>query len=111
MYYNGNLRAFFICQKPHKMYVFQIIATRKDSEKGMAKYRIGIDVGSTTTKLVLTENNEMTYHKYIRHFAKQRESIIGLLEEIKDRPQRFGGDVNVPFDIMIPHQSLPPSGS
>ena len=83
MYYNGNLRAFFICQKPHKMYVFQIIATRKDSEKGMAKYRIGIDVGSTTTKLVLTENNEMTYHKYIRHFAKQRESIIGLLEEIR----------------------------
>ena len=46
-------------------------------------YRIGIDVGSTTVKLVLAENDRMLFHKYIRHFAKQRESILSLLEEIK----------------------------
>ena len=44
------------------------------------KYKIGIDVGSTTTKIVVTENDRMIYHKYIRHFAKQRDSIITLLE-------------------------------
>ena len=45
---------------------------------------IGIDVGSTTTKIVIVEKGEITYHKYIRHFAKQRESIIKLLGEVKD---------------------------
>ncbi|MBQ8134554.1 MAG: activase, partial [Clostridia bacterium] len=48
------------------------------------KYDIGIDVGSTTTKIVLTDNGNMIYHKYIRHFARQRESIITLLEEVKN---------------------------
>ena len=48
----------------------------------MSQFRLGIDVGSTTTKLVLTENSNIVYHKYIRHFAKQKESIIRLLEEV-----------------------------
>ena len=46
-------------------------------------YLVGIDVGSTTVKLVLTEQDKLIFHKYIRHFAKQRESIISLLEEVK----------------------------
>jgi len=45
--------------------------------------RIGIDVGSTTTKIVITLGEEIIHRKYIRHFAKQRDSIIGLLEEAK----------------------------
>ncbi len=49
------------------------------------QYRIGIDAGSTTVKLVLADNDNILFHKYIRHFAKQRESIITLLEDIKDK--------------------------
>ena len=45
---------------------------------------IGIDVGSTTTKIAIVRDNKMIYHKYIRHFARQRESIITLLNEAKD---------------------------
>ena len=45
-------------------------------------YRIGIDVGSTTVKIVLTNKDKILFHKYIRHFAKQRESILTLLDEI-----------------------------
>lgn len=45
-------------------------------------YIVGIDVGSTTTKIVLSDNGEMKYHKYIRHFARQRESIINLINEL-----------------------------
>lgn len=45
------------------------------------KNLVGIDVGSTTTKIVVTINGKLVYHKYIRHFARQRESIISLLEE------------------------------
>ena len=48
------------------------------------KIMVGIDVGSTTTKIAITKEGELTYHKYIRHFARQRESIINLLEEAKD---------------------------
>ena len=49
----------------------------------MEEYRIGIDVGSTTTKIALLKDGEMICHKYIRHFAKQRKSIIKLIEEIR----------------------------
>ncbi|MBR1692851.1 MAG: activase, partial [Lachnospiraceae bacterium] len=52
------------------------------SEKNRS-YRIGIDVGSTTTKIVLCEDKEILFHKYIRHFARQRESILTLLDEVK----------------------------
>ena len=82
--------------------------------------KIGIDVGSTTTKLVLTENGEMVFHKYIRHFAKQRDSIVSLLEEIKERvkdqPFRFcmtgsgsrklAEKLNVPFTQEVVANSL-----
>ena len=43
-------------------------------------FYIGIDVGSTTVKVVMTNEREILFHKYIRHFANQRKSIITLLE-------------------------------
>ena len=49
----------------------------------MKNYSIGIDVGSTTTKIVLLENKELLFSKYIRHFARQRESIVTLLSEVR----------------------------
>ena len=48
-------------------------------------YKIGIDVGSTTTKIALTKEGELIFHKYIRHFARQRESILSLLDEITSK--------------------------
>ncbi|MBE5871841.1 MAG: activase [Lachnospiraceae bacterium] len=53
-------------------------------KKYRKNYGIGIDVGSTTTKIALLENGELIFYKYIRHFAKQRESILTLLEEVKE---------------------------
>lgn len=47
--------------------------------------RVGIDVGSTTTKIAIVENGELKYHKYIRHFAKQRESVISLMREAEEQ--------------------------
>ena len=46
-------------------------------------FEIGIDVGSTTTKIVVRAGGEIILQKYIRHFAKQRESVIRLLEEAR----------------------------
>lgn len=49
------------------------------------KYNVGIDVGSTTIKLVILKNNqEIIYQKYIRHFSDIQNSVINLLRETRD---------------------------
>ncbi len=46
------------------------------------KYSIGIDVGSTTVKaVVLDENEKIVFSDYRRHFADIRETLKGLLED------------------------------
>jgi len=46
--------------------------------------RIGIDVGSTTAKIVaLDEKGEILFHKYVRHNARAKEVVEELLGEIK----------------------------
>ncbi|MBQ9549607.1 MAG: 2-hydroxyacyl-CoA dehydratase [Lachnospiraceae bacterium] len=45
-------------------------------------YSIGIDIGSTTVKAaVLDENEKLIYSDYRRHFADIRETLKGLLED------------------------------
>ena len=49
------------------------------------EFKIGIDAGSTTVKLlVLNENNDIVYKSYRRHFSKIREVILEEFENIKD---------------------------
>ena len=48
-------------------------------------YRLGIDAGSTTVKLVLLdENNKLIYKSYTRHLTKVRETVLKELDKIKD---------------------------
>ena len=43
--------------------------------------RIGLDVGSTTVKLVVINNeNSILYSKYQRHYSDIRSTIIELIE-------------------------------
>ncbi len=56
--------------------------------------RVGIDVGSTTTKITVLSGDNVIYHKYSRHFAKQRESILSLLKEAH-------GYLDAPFFICM----------
>ena len=45
--------------------------------------RIGIDVGSTTAKLVaIDETGEILFSKYERHNAKAKEVVINILKEL-----------------------------
>ncbi len=47
--------------------------------------RVGIDIGSTTVKAVVLDNdNNILWKKYTRHETKQIEKTIELLEEIKE---------------------------
>ncbi len=47
-------------------------------------YRVGIDVGSTTVKVVvLNENNETVYGEYRRHRSRTQATLCELLQEAK----------------------------
>ena len=49
-------------------------------------YRIGIDIGSTTVKVVvLDENNNLLFRSYERHFSKVRERTCETLRTIADQ--------------------------
>ena len=49
---------------------------------------LGIDIGSTTAKVVLTDGNEILYSKYERHFSQVRQKTLEILEEMQ--PQLNG---------------------
>ena len=50
----------------------------------MNRFRVGLDVGSTTAKIVAIDNKgEIKFSKYIRHCADVSQSVISLFEELK----------------------------
>ncbi len=70
----------------------------KDKRQGMIRIQkptLGIDIGSTTAKLVWIENGEVKYEAYERHFSQVREKLLSMLEPLK----QLAGDR--PFAIAI----------
>ena len=52
----------------------------------MSTYKIGIDVGSTTVKLVLMDSkNNILYSDYRRHYSNTKQTIINLFNEVLDK--------------------------
>ena len=52
----------------------------------MKSYRAGIDIGSTTVKLVLLdEENKIVFGEYRRHGAHTQEALCNLLKEAKEK--------------------------
>ena len=48
--------------------------------------RIGIDIGSTTVKVVvLDEQNKLLFRSYERHYSKARERAAETLRSIRDK--------------------------
>ena len=50
----------------------------------MDKFNLGIDIGSTTAKLVILKNSEIIYKSYERHFSQVKEKTIELLNKAKE---------------------------
>ncbi len=44
---------------------------------------LGIDIGSTTAKIVLAEGSKILYQKYERHYSQVRNKTLELIEEIQ----------------------------
>ena len=62
----------------------------------MDKFRLGIDIGSTTVKLALIDQNDkIVWGKYERHHANTREALHGLLTQ----GQAEFGDIKFPTMI------------
>ncbi|MBQ0097828.1 MAG: 2-hydroxyacyl-CoA dehydratase [Oscillospiraceae bacterium] len=55
-------------------------------EKGRTENKtlLGIDIGSTTAKVVLIENSKLVYSKYERHFSQVRQKTLSMIKEMKD---------------------------
>ncbi|AWK51463.1 2-hydroxyglutaryl-CoA dehydratase [Clostridium beijerinckii] len=62
----------------------------------MINYKIGLDIGSTTVKLaVLNNEDSIIYSKYQRHFSDIRSTIIDLIKESYE----VLGDINCKISI------------
>ena len=44
---------------------------------------VGIDIGSTTAKIVVVKQGEILHQKYERHFSRVRAKTVELLEEVR----------------------------
>ncbi len=59
--------------------------------------KIGLDVGSTTAKIVVfDENDTLVYSQYKRHNAKVGELVKSYLEDLKDK---FGADARASISV------------
>ena len=48
----------------------------------MTRYKAGIDIGSTTVKLVaLDDDNKLVFNEYIRHFSDIKSAVIKLIKD------------------------------
>ena len=52
------------------------------NESTVAEYSLGIDIGSTTAKIVLRKGEEVLFERYERHFSQVREKTAELLRLI-----------------------------
>ena len=48
----------------------------------MSTMNLGIDIGSTTAKIVLMENGKIIYKKYQRHLSQVRATTVEMLKEM-----------------------------
>ncbi len=52
--------------------------------EGMTDTVIGMDIGSTTAKLVVIENGRICYRRYERHFSQVRQKAQSMLSDIAE---------------------------
>ena len=52
------------------------------SVKGGYMFKIGIDIGSTTVKIVaLDKDEQLVFYRYKRHHARAREEMLNILRD------------------------------
>ncbi len=54
----------------------------------MRVLNVGLDVGSTTVKMVILEEGKIIFKQYMRHFSNIKQTVASLLEDAKNVLQR-----------------------
>ena len=54
-----------------------------NADKLKNRLSLGIDIGSTTAKVVLIDDGTVVYEKYSRHFSQVRQKTIEMVQEIE----------------------------
>ncbi len=64
-----------------------------------ADYRIGIDIGSTTVKVIIlpTDGDTILYRSYGRHFSKVREKTVEVLQAAASKVPLAGSNIKLLF--------------
>lgn len=58
---------------------------RLSEGKSMDRVRVGLDIGSTTIKMiVLDENNDMVFHQYLRHLSDITATLRSMIAKAQD---------------------------
>ena len=71
----------------------------------MNTYTLGIDIGSTTVKIaILDENDRLLFADYERHFANIQETLADLLEKAE---KQLGEMTLCPVTVSYTHLTLP----
>jgi len=77
----------------------------------MKVLNVGLDIGSTTVKIVvLSDDNQIVYKKYLRHFSNIKNTVIGMIEDAKQAIQGHGltlmitgsGGFNISEKLKVP---------
>lgn len=56
----------------------------------MSFYKAGIDIGSTTIKfVVMDENNNICFKDYRRHLSNIQETLLGLVKDAREQLGEF----------------------
>ena len=63
----------------------------------MDTYKIGLDIGSTTAKIIVLDKSErnVLFYKYERHQAKVQECLLAFFHQLKEQM----GDVTLSINI------------
>ncbi|MEK3738713.1 acyl-CoA dehydratase activase-related protein [Paenibacillus sp. FSL F4-0122] len=56
---------------------------------------IGLDIGSTTAKLVVIERDIIVYQDYVRHYSDIKKAALSLLSDVRDRFPERGARITV----------------
>ena len=74
-----------------------VIYTQKQQISIMDTYKVGLDIGSTTAKIIVLDKsyNNVLFCKYERHQAKVQECLLAFFHQLKEQL----GDVDLSINI------------
>ena len=65
------------------------------------KLSLGVDIGSTTAKIVVLRDDTAVFTRYARHFSQIRDTMTGMLTEAADALSALGIDRDAPLSCAM----------